>query len=240
MKKIVFICLFATFIASTFAQEAKTGLQGKVIHKPWSKSGQSYCAQRSDYFVIQTKDKEFVLESQTKSPLEDFTNKKVILQGYFKEKEIKNNPMEQHPVSSPPVIEQKPVNSSPNAKVEDDVFSCTVFVVERINEADNSNETSIKVSDFCVKLVVFEESKQIFVIDLEYKGTFLNYPILQIEVDGKIVANPEAKFEFYGQTKGVSTHTISSKLKSKPKQFTVIVMSGMDRVPLRLSYPCKD
>lgn len=103
-----------------------------------------------------------------------------------------------------------------------------------------TGNTKLKTEDFCVKSVEFDNEHQTFIIDLEYKGNFYNYPILQIEVDNEIVANEEEIFEFYGQTNGVMTHIISSSLKSEPEEFVVIVMDGTEFVPIRLNYPCKE
>lgn len=136
MKKILLIALILNFASFAFSQDRKkVKLEGKVIEKPWSKSAQSYCAQGSAYYIIKTKGKEYVLENHTKDKLQQVANQKVIILGYFEEKKIKNNPMEQHPVSAAPVIEQKPVNTPPSKGKtieKEDVFKCTVFVVENI------------------------------------------------------------------------------------------------------------
>lgn len=103
-----------------------------------------------------------------------------------------------------------------------------------------TGNTKLKVTDFCVKSVEFDDEYQSFVIDLEYKGDFFNYPILQIEVDGEIVANEEEIYDFYGQTEGIMTHVIATQLEALPENFTVIVMDGMEFVPIRLPYPCEE
>ena len=104
-------------------------LEGEILHKPWSKSTQSYCAQGSDYFVIKTKEAEFVLENASSENLKDYDKQKVSLSGYFKEKVIKpRSDLEQRPIQQRP-IEQMPQGSEEKA-VEG--FRCKVFVVEQV------------------------------------------------------------------------------------------------------------
>ncbi|MDX1903726.1 MAG: hypothetical protein SFU27_06160 [Thermonemataceae bacterium] len=118
MRKIVIISLLLALSSISFAQKkAKTTLKGVIVQKPWTKSTQSYCAQGSAYFVIKVKDKEYVLENQTNALLDYFLNSRVEIKGYFRQKEIKNEPMGQYPIDTMPT---------------DDVFRCTVFVVQSI------------------------------------------------------------------------------------------------------------
>lgn len=137
--KIVIITGLSLFITlPTFAQitqkklkqspHRRTQVTGVLLHKEWSKSTQSYCAHKSDYFVIRTeKGKEIVLHGQGKNTkgkkMLNFAGKKVTLHGYVKTKNIKpsSNPMEQRPVSYNPVTGK-----------QDDSFSCKIFVVQNI------------------------------------------------------------------------------------------------------------
>lgn len=113
---------------------SKQQLKGEILHKPWSKSIQSYCAQGSDYFIVKTEEGEFVLENGTSEELQAYDKQEVQLSGYFKEKVIKpQNDFEQRPVEQAPVeqmpIEQKPQGSEEKAS---EGFRCKVFVVEQI------------------------------------------------------------------------------------------------------------
>ncbi|MCB1194254.1 MAG: hypothetical protein H7A23_19495 [Leptospiraceae bacterium] len=92
-------------------------LEGVVKKKMWSKSLKSYCAQGSDYIVLQTKDKEYVLEFKNDEMKSKYSNgrKNVKLKGKRMVKIIptSKNPMEQHPVSYG----------------DKDEFSCEIFRV---------------------------------------------------------------------------------------------------------------
>lgn len=100
-------------------------LSGKLIEKPWTKSTQSYCAQGSDYFVLEVNGAEHVLafSSSMTDKLKANAGKKVSLTGSFETKTIKaadNDPMS-----------QRPVTSSPDGS--DEGFTCTVFKVSKMN-----------------------------------------------------------------------------------------------------------
>ncbi len=81
-------------------------LKGTLKMKSWSKSTQSYCAQGSDYYILQNSNGETVLDlSQSDYKLDDlkkWNGKKVVITGALKTRTIKgsDNPMEQRPVSS--------------------------------------------------------------------------------------------------------------------------------------------
>lgn len=107
----------------------RTQISGVLLHKEWSKSTQSYCAYKSDYFVIRKdNDKEIVLHGHGKNAkgkkMLNFAGKKVIIDGYIKVKEIKpsDNPMAQRPVNYDPMTGKK--SKRP--------FFCKIFVVQNI------------------------------------------------------------------------------------------------------------
>lgn len=109
-------------------QHTRVQMSGVLLHKEWSKSTQSYCAHKSDYFVLRTDGhKELVLHGQGKNvkgkKMQVFAGKQVILDGYVKVKEIKpnGNPMAQRPVSYNPITGKK-----------SESFSCKVFIVQNI------------------------------------------------------------------------------------------------------------
>jgi hypothetical protein len=105
---------------SPFESKKNTVFVGKVLSKPWSKTGQSYCAQGSDYLVLKLngKGREIVLENQSGENLEGFVNQNVKITGYLHKKVIK---------ADPDVISQRPVGSDGN---ED--YSCEVLVLTKI------------------------------------------------------------------------------------------------------------
>jgi hypothetical protein len=95
-------------------------IQGLLIHKPWSKNTDSYCAQGSDYFVIQTdSSSELVLEPKDSTiwnAMKEFESRKVLLSGNTRTKEIKpSNPNEQQIVT-----------------FDGGNYTCKVFTVETI------------------------------------------------------------------------------------------------------------
>ena len=119
-----FLCLLGTAV---FAQKKtppkKVGntFQGTLIKKPWSKSTQSFCAQGSEYYVLQMKnEEEIVIQNESGQELADFEGKAVKITGAKQTKVIppSNNPMEQRPVD-------------PFSK-EDKGFTCTVLVAKKI------------------------------------------------------------------------------------------------------------
>lgn len=134
-KLLIITGLVVFFSTSSFAQKklkqsphTRTQISGTLIHKEWTKSTQSYCAHKSDYFVIRLDDeKEIVLHGHGKNvkgkKMMVFAGKKVILDGYLKTKNIKpsGNPMAQRPVSYNPVTGKK-----------DESFSCKIFVVQNL------------------------------------------------------------------------------------------------------------
>ncbi len=128
MKKIflIFAAIFLVNIA--FCQPQKNSqmitLEGTLIKKPWSKSIESYCAQGSDYFVLETGEQTVVLAiSDSLLPIcEKFNTLQVIISGQFEKKVIK-------PSQNP--YEQRPVTFGDN-----DGFECTIFRVEKIRKKD--------------------------------------------------------------------------------------------------------
>jgi hypothetical protein len=96
---------------------------GKIIKKPWAKSGQSYCAQGSDYFVLQGSFGEIVLENQTKADLNKFEGKKVKIMGFEQTRTIKPDPNSQHPVEM-----------DANGNMVSSDYTCKVLVVKKISK----------------------------------------------------------------------------------------------------------
>jgi hypothetical protein len=75
---------------------------GKILLKPWSKSSESYCAQGSDYYVLeQKKGFNIVIKENPEMDIAKFAGKNVVIKGKIETKEIKpsSNPMEQRPTS---------------------------------------------------------------------------------------------------------------------------------------------
>jgi len=80
-------------------------VKGKLRLKPWAKSGESYCAQGSAYYILETRTETLVLEfdkdkfSQKFAQLQD---QNIQIRGKKRIKRIPHpkNPMAQHPVTT--------------------------------------------------------------------------------------------------------------------------------------------
>jgi hypothetical protein len=118
MKNVLFICLLFFGVFKSLAQET---FKGKIIAKPWSKTGESYCAQGSDYYVLEQKDQSAIVIKNDKTvDLKKWVGKAVQITGKIETKEIKSsNPME-----------QRPVNTDINSK--EIPFTCSVLVIQNI------------------------------------------------------------------------------------------------------------
>jgi hypothetical protein len=95
-------------------------VKGTIHKKPWAKSGQSYCAQGSGYFVIALEEGDEIVLSYDKAIIKDLSSKDgktVTLKGHYKTKKIVNDdPYSQKPVSSP----------FPGGE-SDNTYTCEVF-----------------------------------------------------------------------------------------------------------------
>ncbi len=118
--KIILSFLALLCCVNCFAQENKDlKLTGKLLEKQWSKSAASYCAQGSNYFVLETTNQSYVLDTETaeKCGAKQYIDKKVALRGKLTLRKITNtNPME-----------QKPVTLGDNS-----TYSCEIVVVKKI------------------------------------------------------------------------------------------------------------
>ena len=120
MKKLILALCF--FPALLFAQ--KETITGKIVKKPWSKSTESYCAQGSDYLVVQVKGQADLVLDFTKNKINgnNYIDKVITLNGTKIMRTIdskKNDKMEQRPVN--------PLDK------DDATFTCQVFEVLTIN-----------------------------------------------------------------------------------------------------------
>ncbi len=137
------------FSTSAFAQKSvpppsdqvERDITGLLIKKPWSKSTDSYCAQGSDFYVLQTKDHTHILDfSEYKSPASQWTkwtNKNVRIKGETRTRTIK---------APDDNLSQRPADViSPDGKTVSSDFTCTVFVVKSINVSPVvKNPTNLK------------------------------------------------------------------------------------------------
>lgn len=100
-------------------------VKGTIHQKPWAKSGQSYCAQGSGYFVIELEEGDEIVLSYDKKIIKNLSSKDgktVTLKGYYKTKKIVNDdPYSQKPVSSP----------FPGGE-SDNTYTCEVFRIVNI------------------------------------------------------------------------------------------------------------
>jgi len=112
-------------MALVYGQAPKdTLLSGKIRHLQWTKSTQSYCAQGSDYYALETKGHAWVLETPTDwtpNALRLSVGKTVKMRGEIIVRTIAPDPMSQHPVSY-----------GPDGKQAEDVFRCEVFRVREL------------------------------------------------------------------------------------------------------------
>lgn len=128
MRLIIFVSFISFICFSVKAQNEKLDpikLSGKLIKKEWTKSTESYCAQGSDYYVLQVNDSQrfVILEFDDKiSRVSKFDNEKVIVVGNHIEKRI----------ASENEISQKPINSHSTSSEKEETFTCKVFKVSVI------------------------------------------------------------------------------------------------------------
>ena len=133
-KSILVAFVFFSFLGVSFAQ-TKGGqkkavskmeqFEGIVVQKPWTKSTESYCAQGSEYFVLQPtsgNQKSIVLKNNPDIDFSRYVNKKVVISGRLETRiiEANNDPMEQRPSTG---LENN--------------FKCTVLEVKNINISKN-------------------------------------------------------------------------------------------------------
>jgi len=132
MKSFLLFTLFSFFLFNGNAQNEETEpirLHGKLIKKEWSKSTESYCAQGSEYYILEVNNTERRVILQFDESIlntKDFENEKVIVVGQHTKKTIsqeqENGETEQHPV------QQVKLSSDE----EDNVYTCHIFEVEII------------------------------------------------------------------------------------------------------------
>lgn len=128
MKSVLLISFISLLFFNVNAQKEtpeSLRLYGKLIKKEWSKSTESYCAQGSDYYVLQVNDSQrfVILEFDDKiSRVSKFDNEKVIVVGNHIEKRI----------ASENEISQKPINSHSTSSEKEETFTCKVFKVSVI------------------------------------------------------------------------------------------------------------
>ena len=75
MKSVIFVSIFSFLCFSVQAQNEKLDpvkLSGELLKKEWSKSTQSYCAQGSEYYVLQ-------VNNSSRSVIIEFGNEKIKL-----------------------------------------------------------------------------------------------------------------------------------------------------------------
>jgi len=97
-KKLFFAFLLVVISVGGYAQQT---FKGKIVSKPWSKTGESYCAQGSDYYVLEQKGKSnMVLKNEGTTDLTTFQGKEVIIKGIIEIRKIEpsSNPNVQQPI----------------------------------------------------------------------------------------------------------------------------------------------
>lgn len=124
MQKFLILSLlfFPLFL---FSQTGIITLKGKIEKKPWTKTEESYCAGGSEYFVLNCKFGNLVLQYPLEK-LEKWKGKKVSVKGEITQ--ITKVPPQDE-------ISQHPVSISPDGKKEDVYYVCKVLVVSEIKKS---------------------------------------------------------------------------------------------------------
>ena len=130
MKSYLLFSLFSLFLFNGNAQnEAKEPikLHGKLIKKEWSKSSESYCAQGSEYYILQVNNERKVILQFDESIIntKDFENENVIVVGQHIEKTISRNQINDE-------VKQKAIQQMELSSEEEKAFTCHVFEVKII------------------------------------------------------------------------------------------------------------
>lgn len=133
-KFILIAVVFFSFLDISFAQ-IKGGqkkvvnkmeqFEGTIIQKPWTKSTESYCAQGSEYFVLQptsSKKVSIVLKNNPDIDFSRYANKKVAISGRLETRIIEDN--------------NDPMEQRPSTGLENN-FRCTVLDVKSISTTKN-------------------------------------------------------------------------------------------------------
>ena len=111
--------LFLSAIVFSFSSCSYSTFSGTLIKKPWSKSTQSYCAQGSDYYILQSEDDEYVVKYKSEKKLNTLKGHKVIIRGKMEK------------------ITIEPPNTELPSQVPDmgpigQAFTCTVLMARKL------------------------------------------------------------------------------------------------------------
>ena len=111
--------LLLSSIVISFSACSYSTFSGTLIKKPWSKSTQSYCAQGSDYYILQSEDDEYVVKYKSEKKLSTLKGQKVIIRGKMEK------------------ITIEPPNAELPSQVPDmgpmgQAFICTVLMAQKI------------------------------------------------------------------------------------------------------------
>jgi hypothetical protein len=123
ISKVVYrwLCCGILFLYASSCTTSGEVVQGQIQLKPWTKTGQSYCAGGSDYLVlISSSEEELVLTGIDQNRFASLDKQKVTLTGQRLNKVIQpdaSQPVSQHPVG-------------PDGQAA--TYSCIVFKVKKI------------------------------------------------------------------------------------------------------------
>ncbi len=121
---ILFFCLNSSLLLAQ-----NTSKEGKLLQKPWAKTVESYCAQGSEYWVLEDeKGEEWILEGteKQKKAWKKYQNRQVRIKGKVVSKTIEpkeTNHMEQRPITQNPIT----------GREEDAPYSCIVLKVNQLS-----------------------------------------------------------------------------------------------------------
>lgn len=129
--------------SNTYKSLAKpSNLEGVIQARPWTKSTESYCAQGSDYFVLQNEQGSYLLEGAAAANIDlaAFEGQRVQVKVVKTQKtipspKVEEGQMMQRPQTSFPTM-QRPSSGLPeesnNEPQEEPDFTCTVWMLKSI------------------------------------------------------------------------------------------------------------
>jgi len=134
MKSVILVSFISLVFFNVQAQKEKLApikLSGELIKKEWTKSTESYCAQGSEYYVLQVNNssRTVIVEfEEEKTKVAKLLNKKVEVIGNHIEKTIPSG----DGISQEPVSTHSTINNEETDKKTNKSFTCKVFKVSEI------------------------------------------------------------------------------------------------------------
>jgi hypothetical protein len=134
MKSVILFSFISLVFFNVNAQKEKLApikLSGELIKKEWTKSTESYCAQGSEYYVLQVNNssRTVIVEfEEEKIKVAKLLNKNVEVIGNHVEKTIPSG----DGISQEPVSTYSTINNEETDKQTNKLFTCKVFKVNEV------------------------------------------------------------------------------------------------------------